>query len=121
MSNDPSAMHTRQGTLSIYLVGFVASIVLTLVAYFAVTDHLLADEMLVGTIASLGIIQAFIQLFCFLHLGEESKPRWNLLTFLFMTLVVLIIVFGSLWIMKNLAYNVMPTMTGTETFYHEKS
>jgi cytochrome o ubiquinol oxidase operon protein cyoD len=41
----------------------------------------------------------------FLHLGRESKPRWNLNALLFAVLVVVIIVFGSLWIMHNLNYH----------------
>lgn len=50
----------------------------------------------------------FIQLFFFLHLGQESKPYWNSQLFLFMLTILVILVIGSLWIMHNLSYNVMP-------------
>ena len=41
----------------------------------------------------------------FLHLGQEDKPRYQLTAFNFMVLVVLILVFGSIWIMQNLDYH----------------
>jgi cytochrome o ubiquinol oxidase operon protein cyoD len=45
-----------------------------------------------------------VQLHYFFHLGQESKPRWNLLMFLFMALVLVVVVFGSLWIMYSLEH-----------------
>jgi cytochrome o ubiquinol oxidase operon protein cyoD len=93
------------GSLLLYSIGFGLSIVLTLTAYFAVTQRFLGGSSLVAAIVSLGLAQLMIQLRFFLHLGHESKPRWNLLAFAFMVLVVLILVFGSLWIMNHLNYN----------------
>lgn len=90
-----------------YIVGFILSIVLTFVAYILVVNHILEGAWLVGAIIVLAIIQLFVQLFFFLHLGKESKPRWNLLMFSFALLVVVIVVFGSLWIMNNLNYNMV--------------
>lgn len=93
--------------LTSYIIGFVLSIVLTFLAYILVVNHILEGASLVATIVGLAIIQLFVQLFFFLHLGKESKPRWNLLMFAFALSVVIIIVFGSLWIMNNLDYNMM--------------
>jgi len=96
-------------TQKLYVVGFVASILLTLIAYFVVVKHLLAGWALIFAIISLGVIQALVQFVCFLHLGRESKPRWNLIVFLFMILIGVILVFGSLWIMYNLDYRMIET------------
>ena len=38
----------------------------------------------------------------------ESKPHWQTITFCFMLLVVFLVIGGSLWIMNNLDYNMMP-------------
>ena len=57
---------------------------------------------LVGALAALAVAQLMVQLVFFLHLGTESKPRWNLTVVLFALMVVVILVFGSLWIMKNI-------------------
>lgn len=96
------------GSYLSYTIGFVLSIVLTLAAYFLVVDKILSGRELVAAIMGLAVAQLFVQLVFFLHLGRESRPRWNLMVFLFAALVVLIVVLGSLWIMENLHYNMMP-------------
>jgi cytochrome o ubiquinol oxidase subunit IV len=100
----PNAGH---GSIWSYTIGFILSILLTLIAYFAVVNKSLAGNALIVFIIALAIVQLCVQLFFFLHLGSESKPRWKLLAFLFMLLVLFILVFGSLWIMNNLNYHSM--------------
>lgn len=104
-TNEP----VKIGSVFPYVIGFVLSLLLTLSSYFLVTYQWLRGWNLIGTIALLGVIQMIVQLFFFLHIGEEKKPRWNLLSFLFMALVVVILVCGSLWIMYHLNTRVMPT------------
>lgn len=96
-----------------YSVGFILSIILTLIPYLIVTKHLLTSSSLVATLVVFALLQLFVQLQYFLHLGNEPKPRWNLMVFSFMVGIVLIIVIGSLWIMKNLNYH-MHTMDSKE-------
>jgi cytochrome o ubiquinol oxidase operon protein cyoD len=88
--------------------GLILSLILTLAAYLLAIE---GKTTLIGAILGLGFIQALIQLVCFLHVGIESKPHWNLFLFLFMAFIAFIIVGGSIWIMSNLDYNVMPAMT----------
>lgn len=90
-----------------YVIGFFVSIALTLVAYFAVTLQLLRSTPLVMTILALATVQAIVQLFLFFQIGKEKKPHWKTIVLLFMVLVLVVIVFGSLWIMYNLNYNLM--------------
>ena len=103
-------MNQETGAFKSYLTGFLLSILLTLVAYFIVVEHVFSSRILIYTIIGLGILQMLIQLLFFLHLGQEPKPYWNCQLFLFMITILLIIVIGSLWIMENLRYNVMPGM-----------
>ncbi len=93
-----------------YVWAFILSIVLTLAAYFFVVEKVFSPGVLLGVIIGLGVVQAFVQLVLFLHLGREGKPHWNTLTFLFMLSILLIVVIGSLWIMNHLEYNMMPGM-----------
>lgn len=102
-----SSHEVDRGTLKSYVTGFVLSVILTLAAYFIVVESLLSGWALAFAIVELGLIQLFVQLIFFLHLGRESNPKWNLTVFLFAALIVTILVFGSLWIMHNLHYNVM--------------
>ncbi len=89
--------------------GLTLSLVLTLMAYFIVTKGLLGQAEAMYTIGSLAVLQAFIQLVLFLHLGDEKSPKWNLLTFLFMLIILIIVVVGTIWIMFNIDYNLMLT------------
>lgn len=91
--------------LSQYVTGFVASVVLTLMAYLAVVHELFSTIGLATLVVTLGLVQFMVQLVFFLHLSLETKPRWKLAIFIFMVGVVLIVVFGSLWIMANLDYH----------------
>lgn len=91
-----------------YTIGFVWALVLTNAAFITVQLGLANGWLLVLLLTILAVGQLWIQLHFFLHLGRESKPRWNLMMFLFAVLVVGILVFGSLWIMNNLGYHNMP-------------
>lgn len=89
--------------------GLILSFVLTLMAYFVVAEGLLEKEAAMYTIGALAALQAFIQLVLFLNLGAEKSPKWNLLTFLFMLVILVIVVVGTIWIMFNIDYNLMLT------------
>lgn len=97
-----------------YMIGFVLSLICTFGAYFVVTEQLAAMQLIVPIIIALATVQLFVQMFFFLHLADEARPRWKLITFGFMAGTLLIIVFGSLWIMNNLDYH-MQQMTPVET------
>ncbi len=87
------------------VIGFLLSVLCTLVAYLIVAEHLLRPWV----VAPLGFLQTLFQLVFFFHLGIERKPRWNLAMFLFMALVVVVVIGGSLWIMSDLNYRMMAT------------
>lgn len=91
-------------------IGFVTSLIMTLAAYRIVTHYELTDFLLNMTVFGLALFQAVLQLFFFMHLGLEEKPQWGMITFLFTILVIVIVIGGSLWIMNNLNYDLMPTM-----------
>jgi cytochrome o ubiquinol oxidase subunit IV len=88
-------------------LGFILSLILLIAAYRIVTHVHLSSSTLIWALFIFAVVQAVIQLIFFLHLCLEEKPAWNLLTFLFMVLVVVVVFGGSLWIMSNLDYNTM--------------
>lgn len=98
------------GSLSDYMIGFFSSILLTAASFILVVSKLMTGPTLVFTIVSLALVQAVIQLLFFLHVGQEPKPRWETVVFFFMILVLLIVAFGSLWIMYDLNDRVMSNM-----------
>ena len=98
------------GTLKSYVIGFLASFLLTAVSFFLVSIRLLPPQSLIYTIIGLAITQGIVQLLFFLHIGQEAKPRWETLALCFAVLILLIIVIGSLWIMHDLNGRMMPDM-----------
>ncbi len=98
-------MSGTHGTVKSYTIGFVLSLALTIEAYLLVANHTFAPSVVVLTVLVLAIVQLLVQLFFFLHLDRATKSPWNIIMFLFMGLVVSILVFGSLWIMRGLDYN----------------
>jgi cytochrome o ubiquinol oxidase operon protein cyoD len=90
-----------------YVTGFVLSLILTLATYWVVVKHLLTATSGAALIGALALAQTAVQLLFFLRMADERKPHWKLTVFLFMLLVVVVIVFGSLWIMYSLNYNLM--------------
>jgi cytochrome o ubiquinol oxidase subunit IV len=111
--------HSKNGTLTSYIIGFLLSLVLTLAAYFLVEKQWFDRWTLILVITALAIVQMIVQLFFFLHLGNESKPRWNLHSFLFMALVVVVLAGGSLWIMYSLDVRVMPAANINSEMPHD--
>lgn len=103
-----------------YVIGFILSIMLTLLAYWAVVGRAYEAGFVIVIVVGLAILQLFVQLFFFLHLSEEMKPRWRLVTLGFGVLVVFIVVFGSLWIMDNLNYNMMHSPEKIEQYMEKQ-
>ena len=106
-TNQPAIISQHEQSklhLKSYVFGYVLSLVFTLVAYLMVYNHSTSTNSLVIAVVILALSQALVQIYFFLHLGNETKPRWKLYVFGFMLSVVLILVFGSLWIIDNLNY-----------------
>jgi cytochrome o ubiquinol oxidase operon protein cyoD len=92
-------------TYKSYITGFVLSIILTLSAYMTVTRHVQSG---VAIILGLALFQFIIQIFFFLHIHKGSDRGSNIAIFLSTLAIVIILIGGSLWIMKNLNYNMTP-------------
>ena len=100
-----SSHEVDPGSIRSYTVGFALSIILTVGAYGLASHQLATGWTLIYVLAGLAVTQLFVQLVFFLHLGRGSRSRWNLTVAAFAGMVVLILVLGSLWIMKHLNYS----------------
>jgi cytochrome o ubiquinol oxidase operon protein cyoD len=105
----PDAIH---GTWKSYILGFVLSALLTIGTYFIVVKHLFPLPTVIVTIMIFALVQMVVQLLLFLHLGQEGKPKKILWTFLLTLSVLMIVLFGTLWIMYDLNARMMPPMMG---------
>lgn len=106
---------------SSYLKGLSWSLALTLIAYILVTKATFSRNTLLLLVGFLAVMQFLVQAVYFLHLTGETKPRWKRLMFVSMLGVVLVIVFGSLWIMQNLNYHHPdPTKSSDSYIIHDE-
>jgi cytochrome o ubiquinol oxidase subunit IV len=91
-----------------YIIGFLLSLIFTLIPYYLVVYHLLEKDLLIATILGFALLQLLVQLIFFLHLGREKAPRWNLIMLTLTFGTILLVVVGSIWIMHHLNQNMMP-------------
>lgn len=109
MSNDFKVIDEQyeagRRALRSYVVGFVLSIVLTLIPYVIVIKHFMFGLSAVYAVVGFALVQLLVQVIFFLHLSKKSKPHWNMIVFIFTILIVAILVVGSLWVMYNLNYH----------------
>jgi cytochrome o ubiquinol oxidase operon protein cyoD len=103
-------------TILRYTIGFILSLLLTLVAYDLVV-YRSASAWLLAILGLLAVTQMIVQLVFFLHLGDEVRPRYKFASFVFMAGILVIVVGGSLWIMDNLNHNMMQMSPTEKTNY----
>ena len=89
--------------LRYYLFGFVLSLALTGAAFWVALGTNLSSGKIMAIIGVLGIVQLVAQLRYFLHIDTRKQKREDFDLILFSTLVLLIIVLGTVWIMGNLS------------------
>ena len=111
MHNSHKASH---GSLKSYIAGFGLSLVLTALSFGAVMSGLVPDDMILGAITILAMVQLLVQLIFFLHLGAAPEQRNNTVIFVLAILLIATIVAGSLWVMHNANANMMPTQMSPE-------
>lgn len=90
-----------------YVIGFVLSLLLTFVPYYLVSTHALTKENLVRAAVLFGVSQLVVQVVFFLHLHPKSRPRWNIIIFVYTLVILSFLVVGSLWIMHHMNTNMM--------------
>lgn len=86
------------------LIGFIASLIFTLGAFFVILYQMPYATI---TLLTLAVLQVIAQSIFFLHILSEKGPRWNLHVFISTIALVIIIVGFTIWIMNHLNYNMM--------------
>jgi cytochrome o ubiquinol oxidase subunit IV len=95
------------GSVGSYIAGFVLSVLLTAAAFVLVTNGVLTGSHALLAIAGLALVQIVVHLVFFLHMNSSSAQRWNVTAFGFTVLTAVIVIGGTLWVMHNVAMNMM--------------
>jgi cytochrome o ubiquinol oxidase subunit IV len=94
--------------LSLRITGFIASLALTLAAYFIIINPVFFNfdvKTAIIVIFILALIQSFVQLIFFINVWKEEGSLWNLGVFVSTVSIIFIVIFFSVWIMDHLNYN----------------
>ena len=91
-----------------YLLGFVLAVGLTAVSFYIAKSTLVWQPSIPIALSVLAIAQMGVHLVFFLHITSGSDNINNVLALAFGLLIVMLLVFGSLWIMTHLSHQAMP-------------
>lgn len=82
-----------------HLIGFVSSLLLTLVALSVVKFDLAYGTALTILVVT-AILQASVQLFLFMHIGESSDKKTLYINIIYAVFIAVVVVFGSIFAMS---------------------
>ena len=91
-----------------YLVGLALATVLTCVSFYIAQSTLFWQPSIPIALSVLALAQMGVHLVFFLHITSGPDSVNNVMALAFGLLIVMLLVFGSLWIMTHLDHNVMP-------------
>jgi cytochrome o ubiquinol oxidase subunit IV len=98
MSNHEHAEHT--GSMKAYVIGFILSIILTIIPLFLVLNHMMGKTALTVSILIAAVLQFVVQLFFFMHIRVGEGPRYNAMALILGLVFAATVVIGSIWIME---------------------
>jgi cytochrome o ubiquinol oxidase operon protein cyoD len=91
-----------------YLLGFALASLLTVISFWLPTTQLVWQPASPIALIVFAIAQMGVHLVFFLHITTAPDNTNNVLALAFGTLIVFLIIGGSIWIMTHLNHNVMP-------------
>ena len=102
MSNHEHAQPHAHGSTAQYVTGYLLSLVLTVIPLALVLTHSLSRAGLILTILTTAVLQFIVQLFLFMHVREKQNgsPNWHGIGLVLGAVVIVTIVWGSIWVMK---------------------
>ena len=101
-----SPRHKARETLT-YVAGYGLAVLLTLAAYGLVYFHWLAGRQAFYVVLCLGLVQMLVHFRCFLHIDLSRSARQDLQLLLFSSIIIALMVGGTLVILFNLQERMM--------------
>jgi len=91
-----------------YLVGLALATLLTCVSFYIAQSTLVWQPSIPIALSVLALAQMGVHLVFFLHITSGADSVNNVMALAFGLLIVMLTVFGSLWIMGHMNHNMMP-------------
>ena len=106
-SSEHSHGGAAHGSVKEYVWGLIWSVILTVIPFGLVMSGVAGTGLAMTIILLCAIAQVFVQLVFFLHMNTSSEQTWNLVSAVFIVVIVAIVVLGSVWIMQHLNHNML--------------
>ena len=107
MSHDHNSAGASHGNTKQYTIGFILSVILTVIPFGMVMAGGFGRGIVMAVIAITAVAQVLVQLVYFLHMNSSSEQRWNVIAFIYTVLCIAVLLIGSVWIMNYLHFNMM--------------
>ena len=91
-----------------YLIGFALATLLTCISFYLARSTLVWAPSIPIALTVLAIAQVGVHIVFFLHMTSGPDNVNNLMALAFGLLIVVVLVFGSLWIMTHLNHAMIP-------------
>lgn len=109
MSAETHDAHDSHGSYRSYIIGFVLSVLLTVIPFWLVLgDVEIGTGLAIGMIFGLGAVQIMVHVHYFLHVTVRAEQGWQAMSLIFTAVLLVIILAGSIWVMLHLHENMMP-------------
>ncbi len=99
--------NSRRRDLLTYGIGYVLALLLTSAAFAVVTWRWASGTTALGIVFGLALVQAVVHFRCFLHIDLKRSARDDLQLILFSTLIIALMVGGTLVVLFNLRMRMM--------------
>jgi len=98
-------------TLKGYTIGFVLSVILTVIPFWLVMGKVFESSSTTAlVILGFAAVQIVAHMIYFLHMNTKVEGGWSMLALIFTLVLVVITLAGSLWVMYHLNHNMMPSL-----------
>ncbi|NVK35889.1 MAG: cytochrome o ubiquinol oxidase subunit IV [Rhodobacteraceae bacterium] len=105
------------GSFRSYMIGFILSVILTVIPFYLVMGDVLDNRLLaIAIIFALGAVQMIVHIYYFLHVTSKAENGWTAMSLIFTVVLVGIVLSGSIWVMFHLEENMMPSHDRVEQF-----
>lgn len=99
--NQNQAKNRHAGFPWQHVIGFVLSIVLTLLALWVALGTDLSGVMTLSIIFTFAVLQAAVQLLLFMHLTETANSKLLATTMVHSLFIFIVIIAGTVWVMMS--------------------
>jgi cytochrome o ubiquinol oxidase operon protein cyoD len=106
-SPDRSTAGSSHGSGRSYQIGFLLSLVLTLIPFGLAMFPVLSRTATLWLVVVAAAVQVVVHLGYFLHMNTSAEQRWNRVALIFSAVIIVLLVGLSLWIMQGIHHNML--------------